>query len=330
MLRALPAVLVIAACAADPSGGIDGTSHVIEFDVPGGATTAFDVLFVIDDSAAIAPYVDRVAVAADALASAARATPTGPLDLHVGAITTTGTAELRAVPAIDGTFLVDVHAPNGTRTENYDGSLGAALRQLVAAGTAGTASSQPLANARAVLEGAGDFVRASANTGVVFVTAQDDASPDTPEAFAQAIRATRADPSDVVAIGAYTGPAPRLDAVLAAFPNRSAFADLATGDLGQAFALLDLLEKTTLGVPCLEEPADVDPDTPGPQYECAVTAIREDGVETVLPACDAGLPGGCWRLTPEPNICLDTTVRLTFRGFDGMPAPHVRGACVGN
>ena len=326
MVRILGLAAVLVACT-DPQT-TPGVTHVQVIDIPSYTSSAIDVLVVVDDSPAMANYVDRVTALGPALERASRTADGGPLDLHVAAITSTGNP-LRTTSRIDGAFAVDVHAPNGTRTENFDGSFGYALSQLFASGSAGSGASQPFAAIRNVLAAPPpDFLRTSAYLGIVVVTAQDDASPDTPDALASFLKGVHADPANVTVAGIYPAPAPRLDQFFSQFPNRNTHVDLATGDLDHTFDLFGQLLKTTLGAACFDELADVDPATDGLQYDCALSAIREDGVETALVPCDSGLPGGCWKFVPDPVICVAPSVRLTVRGFAETVTPHIRGACV--
>jgi len=63
----------------------------------------------------------------------------------------------------------------------------------------------------------------------------------------------------------------------------------------------------SLASPCFEVPLlDVDTETPGSQHECSMTRLYEDGVEHVMPACDA-FPDArpCWRLVEDPLECYE-------------------------
>ena len=320
-------VLVLVACVEPKSAGV-GDSHVEVIDIPGGWATSLDLVFVIDDSPAVANYTDRVASLGVELERAFRSAPGGMLDLQVAAITTTGGGALRSSSKIDGPFAIDTHAPDGTRTENYDGSLGYALTQFVTAGANSTGASQPFAATRSLLEAPPPgFRRPGASLGIVIVTAQDDASPESPEAFATFLKGLSADPNEVIVIDISSGTTPRLAQLTGLFPNRTLHTDLATGELGHAFDLLDQQPKTDLGAPCMAAPADADPIIDGPQYDCAFNAVREDGTETTLVPCNSGLAGGCWKLAPD-QICFAPTLRLFVRGFAETSRPHIRGSCV--
>jgi hypothetical protein len=326
MLRSLGLAVLFVGCTETHNGsGIVATSKVETFDIPGAVPTAFDVLFVVDDSPAMATFTDRVIALGPALERATNLAPSGMLDLHVAAIKATGDGAFD-VGLIDGAFVIDVHAPDGTRTQNFDGSLGTAIARLLATGAASTGPSQPLEVARRALGTGNDFIRTTAKLAIVIVTATDDASPDAPESYARFLHGMHTDPNDVIVTTIDVGPAPRLTQLVAQFPSRSTTVDLAAGDLNQGFDLLDALQKETTFHPCLKTPADVDPTAPGAQYDCALATVREDGVETVLAPCDAGFPGACWRLAVD--AACTPSVALDVRGFAGTWRPRVRGQCV--
>ena len=92
-------------------------------------------------------------------------------------------------------------------------------------GTAG-GESQPLATARAALEAMPDFLRPDAYLSIVIVTAHDDGSSVAVDAAAAGFKALKSDPSAVVMSVVAPANAPRLDALLGQFPNRSAHASI--------------------------------------------------------------------------------------------------------
>ena len=56
--------------------------------------------------------------------------------------------------------------------------------------------------------------------------------------------------------------------------------------------LIAQLLKSVIGDPCIEgKLSDVDPNTAGPQYDCSVSDVSNQGkptqTETVIPQCDA-------------------------------------------
>lgn len=105
-------------------------------------------------------------------------------------------------------------------------------------------------------------------------------------------------------------PPTRLQFFLDQFPNRSTFVTICQKDLSGGLAQIGDLLKTVIGDPCIQgKLADVDPDTAGPQYECSVSSVVNQGqptqTETILPACPAAgtSPTPCWRLETDTTNC---------------------------
>lgn len=108
-------------------------------------------------------------------------------------------------------------------------------------------------------------------------------------------------------------PGVRLQAFLDLFPNRTASASICNQDWSSATANLATLPRRTLGAPCFDPaPIDVDPVTPGDQFECEAWLRLPSGEERELPACDEDKPGGCWRFVAEPQTCPDEGLLIRF------------------
>lgn len=318
-----------------------------------------DVLVVIDRSPAMAAHRDRVIAQVPQLAATLEAIPLAGISLQLGVVTSDLGAEgvavpgctadgeggrLRTVAGIDGAFLVDAAASDGSRVRNYEGSLADAFVRLADVGAQGCPYSRPLAAARRAL---GDepanagFLRPDAYLAVIFITAQDDCSfadaaflggstsTDTSRCTTMAsalpsiaddvqfLKSLKPDPTKVVVGGILspataapactTSPAPRLRALLEMFPNRSSEASICGDDHAAALALIAELPRTTLGYPCWEAPiADLDPATPGTQFDCAAwyQLGAAGGEEHTLPVC-GGTPMAtpCWRLLEDDDFC---------------------------
>jgi hypothetical protein len=106
-------------------------------------------------------------------------------------------------------------------------------------------------------------------------------------------------------------PAIRIKFFLDQFPNRNTFATICQQDLRGGLQQIAELLKTVLGDPCIEgQLADVDPKTPGAQYDCAVSAVVNPGqttqVENVMPNCStttADPTKPCWHLDTDTVKC---------------------------
>ena len=134
-------------------------------------------------------------------------------------------------------------------------------------------------------------------------------------------------------------PAIRLRFFLDQFPNRSTFAPICQRDLSGGLQQIGELLKTVIGDPCIEgKLADADPDRPGPQYDCAVSAVTNRGLanqtQTVLPHCepDSGAASNkpCWRIATDTNLCAaGDHLTLRIEGQDTLPQDtHVVANCV--
>jgi hypothetical protein len=128
----------------------------------------------------------------------------------------------------------------------------------------------------------------------------------------------------------------RIQFFLDQFPNRSTFVSICQKDLSGGLAQIGDLLKTVIGDPCIEgKLADVDPVTPGAQYDCSVSVVTNQGAanqqETILPACP---PGGstapCWRLATDAASCPNSdhfVLKIDHQDQLSMDA-HILANCV--
>jgi hypothetical protein len=137
-------------------------------------------------------------------------------------------------------------------------------------------------------------------------------------------------------------PSTRLLEFLAQFPNRNTIHTNCTPDLSPALTQIAQLLRTVIGSPCIEgNLADVDPNTPGDQYDCSVSDVHNFGQadqdETILPQCNnltdpenAATNKPCWAIVPDPVNCM-TSPNLTLKVFRETNPPtdtHVVSYCV--
>lgn len=136
--------------------------------------------------------------------------------------------------------------------------------------------------------------------------------------------------------GAVALPAVRTDALLQHF-QLSTRATICEGDLSRALQQIGELIVERID-PCFDaDLADVDPATPGPQYECSVTEVRRIAGQPeqevgVLPACDRGGPP-CWRIEEDPVQCAftaaDPHLKLVIERTGAIdPSLHIKASCV--
>jgi hypothetical protein len=136
-------------------------------------------------------------------------------------------------------------------------------------------------------------------------------------------------------------PSVRLLEFLNQFPNRNTYSTICQQDLSGGLTQIAQLLRTVIGSPCIEgNLADVDPQTPGEQYDCSVSDVRNFGkanqTETVLPQCNnADTPASstnkpCWSIVTDLMNCM-TAPNLTLK-IERNEAPaqdtHVISYCV--
>jgi hypothetical protein len=259
---------------------------------------------------------------------------------HFGVITTDN-ATLRRASGITEPFVVHDNTFSGP-VNNYQGTLADALGSLFPSSAASTASNQPLAMTRSALDNnaanAG-FLRSDAYLGVVAITATDDASLGAVDDYVSFLKGVKSDPTRVIVSGVFPVGAARLTGFHAKFPNRSDMQSIEDADYAGSLELFTQVYKTSLGYACNKEPADLDPQTPGNQFDCAFVSI-DNGVEKRLPQCGATITAPCWEFVIDSGmICPDPAARahLQTRGYTtsmsayGDPFhPAIRGQCIVN
>jgi hypothetical protein len=278
-----------------------------------------DILFVVDDTPAIAPHVDEVA--AGVAGMAARLTAPSPVTaLHVGF------ARAGACDASTRGAACGIAAPEQFMrwewcgsTLNYSASFAGTFSCLGDLGAANCAPAQPLATALRVLRkpalpGWEGFLRDEAYLLVVVISAGDDASATagapTPIAdLVAGLRALKSDPSQVLV--SIIGPGgdcsggepspPRLTEFVNNFGANGLSLPLCSGNLAVALDRAASWVNYSLEPVCASNVRDTDLETPGLQAGCTFEdrARQPDGSTAVthLPNCNDSAPP-CWRMTP--------------------------------
>jgi hypothetical protein len=337
MTRAVLACTALAAGCGDSlpgpcEDGSCGTQVSVKKTFQIGVNRRLDVLFVIDDTSAMAPHAD--ALAAGMTATANRILENAPkVSLHVGFVRA-GTCDASTRGAACG-----VGAPEQfLRSEwcntisNYEGGWVDASACLADFGTTNCGPAQPLATTVAALAGpprAGweAFLRPDAYLMVVIVAAADDASgptgsPTSVVALANALKALKPDPFQVLV--SLIGPgdcapneahAPRLESFVNEFGANGVILGLCSGQWPVVFDRVFFSYGEDFGPPCLRQVRDLDLDLPGLQPACVaeshVLAPDHSIVNAPLPFCDDG-PPPCLRLDPGGGQC--TGYYLTIQG----------------
>jgi hypothetical protein len=131
-------------------------------------------------------------------------------------------------------------------------------------------------------------------------------------------------------------PPTRLKFFLDQFPNRSTFTTICQQNLSNGLELIAQLLKSVIGDPCIEgKLADVDPVADGPQYDCSVSYVTNQGkanqTETIIPPCDASLSNKpCWHIVVDPEKCpsSENFILKTEDNVAPPPETHIVAYCV--
>jgi hypothetical protein len=288
-----------------------GESHSIQFDWQGRRAPQVDVLFVVDDTAAMAPYRDKVLGLGPVAAWSFGAYPFGMPDLHVAVAKTSGT-EL--------SMITDVHNNDGSRRTSYEGELGSVLSTMLDVGSSSQQAPQPLATIERALAET-DFIRPDTHLMTVTITANDDHSLDSVDHYVELLKAR---PREGLVTGVFPADAPRLQTFQSAFdPYHFGYSTTPDADnWSRTFAPL-----TNFTVDFIEE-CFWDP-LPQP-YECSVSMIDDLGHEEVLPPCDDTTTGACWQMVVDRSCISSAGVCTTIdvRGYARQFRPHLIGECV--
>ncbi|HEY4182737.1 MAG TPA: hypothetical protein VGM90_38160 [Kofleriaceae bacterium] len=297
-------------------------SRVATFDILAQPTRALDILYVVDNSALMAPYEARLVreldFAGDVIGQQSRWN-----DLHVGVVTSdvdcTGLDEesnavaWRTDPAmVTGHFIVDWRHLDRSVTTNLAGgeSLGHVVSRLGSAGHAGCGTSRPFEAVLRVLRD-GTFHRDNADLMVGMLTAADEASRMDPEDFiAEVNRATRGRQVSVGAAGPHTALSEmRFGALAGRFSGWGSIDWIdryLDGVVDGALSASDWIPQ--ISDPCIETPlVDTDESADGLQANCDLRdeIHAHDGTvlsSRSLPACSGTNPP-CWRIESDPRNC---------------------------
>jgi hypothetical protein len=127
-------------------------------------------------------------------------------------------------------------------------------------------------------------------------------------------------------------PPTRLKFFLDQFPTRNTFTSICQRDLSGGLELIGRLLKFALGDPCIDgKLADVDPATPGAQYECAVSDVtnarKPSQTEAVVPPCNTADGANasnkpCWAIESDVLNCQRSPNNHTLKIYrSAAPAP---------
>jgi hypothetical protein len=295
------------------------------------AMRSYDVLAIVDDTAAFAPYRETVAAGLSDLAKLFQTTDGSLPSIHAA-----------FVPASTSRADCSAQAPHGKdcgltgedrlagvdgcgANPNFSGTLPSTFACLGTFEAGDCAGLMPLAAMRAALggdpEGAGpltgptSFLRPDAALVILVFTSGDDASAQDGtlvpvQEYVDLIRRLKPDPTPVfvsIVVPPPVTSASRLVEFAQSFGAGSVLFPLSVGgNIAPAFQSLFQRLAVLLGRPCATGIRDLNPDLAGPQVDCTVedwstvvddTVPRE--VHSQLPSCDVSSPP-CWRFSPSP------------------------------
>lgn len=318
MLRTLGlASLVFAGCVEDRTIDLPEEIEQVKttmFEIPQASPPPLDILFVIDNSHAIAAHEDHLAANLPQLGEFFEHN-NGWWDRHIGVITSDvgcpGRSAWRPAPLTNDRFFIDWRHLDDTRTKNFDGTLADHLPAAMTAGHDGCGAHRPLDAILAALDPSTNFRRSDADLIIVIIGGADDQSVVDAEAAIRQIAATSDVPylqalSRLAIVAFAPEPAARLDAFAAFGSGESRLVALDSRDLVSAFGW-GFSHSEVWGAPCVDASVDLEP-APGLQANCAMADVARDRdtkrivYERILPACD-GANRPCWRLDVKPHIC---------------------------
>ncbi len=327
--------LVLAGCADEPghralpstsSAGLGWQPVVTTLFTSAMSRTEIDVLFVVDDSPAIAGVAANLIAQYSAFAQVFQASVVGAPPMHVAFVPATLPSSDCSPPDVRAA-ICGIAPPDQFLTVDYcgvdqnsSGSLADAFACLGNFGAGGCGTSQPLEAARrtlgvdpdgGALTGRASFVSRGARLLIVFVTARDDASTQdgalvpvgryvgffesltgSPDVFLSVIGPEGCPSGASVAATA----TPRLDDAVQAFGRFGVSQPICDPTLTGAFAAAVSEASVFLTPPCLGPIKDIDPTRPGLQPDCLIDDDIEEADhsrrEIAMPVCGPAAPVG--------------------------------------
>jgi hypothetical protein len=287
-----------------------------------------DVLFVVDDTPAIAPYAATLAAGFADMARTLESLPQ-PASLHVGFVRA-GTCDASTRGAACGLAAPEqfVRQEWCETITNFSGAFADTFACLSDLGAGDCAPAQPLAAAQQALAtpprpGWDGFLRPEAYLLAVVIAAADDASSAPVSEIASFIRGLKPDPSQtaasaIVPAGCAAAAPQRLTEFVESFGANGVLLDLCDAPLSPALRPVTEQISTIIEPACAFNVRDTDLETPGLQPSCAFIdhVVTADGsrADSSLPSCDADAPP-CWRLVPG-GYCAQGYVIDIERGPD--------------
>jgi hypothetical protein len=273
-----------------------------------------DLLFVIDDSSAMAPYQDALQANAPVFMNILLSLAF-PVDLQIAVAH--GSNGVLADPAPCGVqggarFLEDSHHD---LVKNFTGALPDAFACLAQIGTNATVPGQPLAATLTALTTNSDFLRDTAYFLVVIIAPQDDMSPQDAQTYANEISSMKP-AGRVMASVVAPVEAQKLRAFVNTFGPIGVFTSIDQASWASAFSLFArisglIAHRCIDGV--LAQPVSC---TFRRVVDIGTSMQREIGT---LPTCDPASQstGGCVALVPDGSCAVSgVSLSICYNGFN--------------
>jgi hypothetical protein len=274
-----------------------------------------DVLFVIDDSPAMAPYQQSLEANAPVFIDILQAVPTH-LNLSVAVARASDGSFVDPVPCgaqAGSHFLWDY---NGDTIRNFTGTLRDVFACLTRVGSNGS-SQQVLASASQTLPAHPDFLRDGAFLLVVLISAQDDGSPADPLTYANALNALTWSPNHVIPAAITRIPSSRLQSFVDSYGSIGKIISIDQSSWADALGVVSNSVGRRLGRLCLDGVLVQPPSCTVTRLQYAGTPMQQE-IGTMPPCNPQGQATGiCAALIPDAACPVSgTKVALCYDGFD--------------
>jgi hypothetical protein len=346
-------VALSGACRDQPLGPVCGdeicaSEESVTWQVTNGdGEFALDILFIIDDTPAIAGNQTALVAAMPAIAQILQTMPGGLPSLHLGVAAASlapgsggGVPRTQADACGLGPGQQFLSTDSCGQSPNFGGTFTDTLSCLADLGTTASGPAEPLTVIREMLDGptvagAGwtGFLRPNAYLLLVIVAGEDDPSgPPDLGALAAFVRNSKSDPEQVFVSAIVpsatcaTSPAtsaPLLSTFVEAFGGNGV-EGCSAGDLVNWLTTLLTIRHGDAGPSlCPAGIRDIDPTRPGLQATCTVEdhVWSSDGArsDSLPPSCDVAGPP-CWTFTPgSADDCPGRWLVTVDRGPDFCP-----------
>ena len=318
-MRAL-ALLMLAGCIDQPNPPLIPTSCTSINYFESNLNFDMDMLFVIDDSAAMTPYQAALATNAPVFMNILNSLPTPP-SLHLAVARASDGRLVDPVPCgarAGSTFLTWSHSGI---VQNFTGNLPDVFTCMTRVGTSG-GHQQVLASGLVAAMRTTGFLRGDAYFDLVLISATDDGSSDEPGNYYLDFEQLKSLQNHVIVSAITHQPAPRLTSFIEDFGSLGEITSIDLDSWACAFSVFANLIGRDLGRQCID-------GVPLQPISCTFDVVQNIGTASqtqaaTLPTCNPGgqPSGACAALIHDPYCDLSQTrIAICWNGFDpSMPS----------